>query len=71
MTTYQQFDSALSASGWRFDPVDEAFYDRHGILVDYGELMALVPGTTECEFAAWAEDRAEKLRAKRNAERRT
>jgi len=32
-------------------------------VLDYGELMALVPGTTECELAAWAEDLVDKYRA--------
>jgi hypothetical protein len=43
----------------------EAFYDRNGILLDFGELMARVPGTTEEEFASWAEEKGESMGAAR------
>src|SRR6478736_4656212 len=66
MASYSEPDAAMKAADWRFDPDGEAFYDRNDIPLDYGELMALVPGTTEDEFAAWAEAKGARIRAARS-----
>ena len=64
--SYTELNAAMKAAGWTFDGEKETFHDRNGIRLDYGELMALVPGTTECELAAWAEDLADRNRASRS-----
>jgi hypothetical protein len=61
MTTYAQLDKALRANGWRFGASEESFW-AGSKRVPYGKLLKMVPGTTECEFAAWAEDKAAKMR---------
>ena len=67
MTTFQAIDKALRTNGWAFDPYDEDFRDQSGKRVAYSKLLKMVPGTAEDLFAAWAEDKAEKMRAAKRA----
>jgi len=63
MSTYTALDKALRANGWTMDLEDASFRDKAGRRVAYSKLITMVPGTAEDIFAAWAEEKGEKLRA--------
>jgi hypothetical protein len=63
MNTFAAIDKALRAIGWTFDPYDEDFRYQSGKRIAYAKLLKMVPGTSEDEFAAWAEANGEKMRA--------
>ena len=49
MTTFHRLDEALAAQGWRYDAQSECFMNGERV-VDYREVLALVPGMTEDEL---------------------
>jgi hypothetical protein len=59
--TFAEIDSALAARAIHLDPWDESFLDGRRLL-DWDEVLSLLPEATEDEIASWAEDRAAKLR---------
>ena len=59
--TIAEIDSALAARGIHLDPWDESFLDGRRLL-DWDEVLALLPEAIDEEIACWAEDRASKLR---------
>jgi len=63
MSNFAHLNTAIKAAGWRFNAALGAFYNQVGERVSYRKLLALVPGTTEDEFAAWSQDLSEKHRA--------
>jgi hypothetical protein len=58
---FTEIDAALAVRGIHLDPWDESFLDGRRLL-DWDEVLALLPDATEDEIASWAEDRAAKLR---------
>jgi hypothetical protein len=48
--------TALSAHGYRYDPTAEEFLDRERI-IDWREVIELVPGMTLDELASWQDGR--------------
>jgi hypothetical protein len=59
--TAKEIDEALASRGIHLDPTDEAFYDGRRRL-EFDEVCKLLPDATDCEIAAWAEDRAGKMK---------
>jgi hypothetical protein len=58
---FAEIDAALASRGIHLDPWDESFLDGRRLL-EWGEVLALLPDATQDEIASWAEDRAAKLR---------
>jgi hypothetical protein len=51
------FSRALAARGWRYDSDEEEFTDKSSLVVEREELLALVPGMTPDDLAAWQDAR--------------
>ena len=56
MSNHPELEKAIKAAGFRFDFDTYQWYDKNNIPIDYSELMALVPGYSEDEFASASRD---------------
>jgi len=63
LNRFQQFDRALRERGFRYDVGEEQFYDGERML-EWEELICLLPDMTLDELASYQDDRHDKSRAK-------
>ena len=62
MNNHPELEPAIKTAGFRFNSDEYRWYDKYGIPLNYGELMALVPDYSPDEFASAMEDYEERLR---------
>ena len=60
MTTFEKLEKALSAKGWHYDAGNQGFRNGKRRL-DYRRVLALVPGMTIEELAAYQDDQYTKF----------
>jgi hypothetical protein len=64
MTTFEKIDAALVARGWRYDRNEQQFVDGVRVL-NWEEVIGLVPGMTPDELASYEDDKWDKSPAAR------